>query len=939
MRRAISELSLAFKFRGMVIIAIGTALLLVTMTYVSWELLSSRRDTAQRLAIMAAAAGEKAAIALNAADEALASRALAPLGADPAVSDVTLYDSRGRAVAELDGAATTVASTKRLPLGAIDSRLPDTQSIRLSGLTRVRLESPVILEGRQLGWIHVDADCSERLVGRLQSGSGFMLAALLVAGAVAYVLLRRAVLEPLRSLVDVTRDVLENNNFAARAQKRAGGELGVLSDRLNAIIAGLEHRDRSLRAYENELEKRVRKRTRQLDIAATEAQEAAKRAEGANRAKSDFLARMSHEIRTPMNGVLGMADLLRHSMTLDDRQRRYAVTIHQSGMVLLQIINDILDFSKIEARKLVLEKAQFSVRDIVEDAVELLAERAHGRGLELICDIPASIEASVYGDGLRLRQVIINLISNAVKFTERGDITIKVSSVESDFQKVTFRFEVTDTGIGIKPENCETIFDSFVQEDVSTTRRYGGTGLGLAICKQLVELMGGRIGVASTVGAGSTFFFTVPLETDRIAAVEKCETTLKAARMLIVDDNTGARAAVQQHLLSWGVATSEASCGREALTILRSALGGEFDVLVIDAQMPEMTTAELVAEIRSLPDYAAVPILMMNSGQGAAPSGSDALAGPLAWQSKPLRRSQLHAVLASLLTQSYAEKGAAEARGHRVGTGAWAPRHLSRIPRVLLVEDNPVNQEVARAMLQELGVEPVAAWSGEEALEKLADDRFDVVLMDCQMPKLDGYATTTLFRAREREQGRKRIPIVALTANALSGDAEKCFAAGMDQYLGKPFTIKQLYEVLESCCTDGVAGAAAAKQEAAVLDRKPDGVVLDRKTLGRIRALDKSGRPDLFAKLVGIYTSSSVALTTTLRAAAACGDAAGVMRAAHALKSSSANVGALAFAELCRDVEAAAAGGKVDLACALAETLLRAHVDVLQALHKEEIAA
>jgi CheY-like chemotaxis protein len=207
------------------------------------------------------------------------------------------------------------------------------------------------------------------------------------------------------------------------------------------------------------------------------------------------------------------------------------------------------------------------------------------------------------------------------------------------------------------------------------------------------------------------------------------------------------------------------------------------------------------------------------------------------------------------------------------------------------------------------------------------------------MPKLDGYATTTLFRAREREQGRKRIPIVALTANALSGDAEKCFAAGMDHYLGKPFTIKQLYEVLESCCTDGVAGAAAAKQEAAVLDRKPDGVVLDRKTLGRIRALDKSGRPDLFAKLVGIYASSSVALTTTLRAAAACGDAAGVMRAAHALKSSSANVGALAFAELCRDVEAAAAGGKVDLACALAETLLRAHVDVLHALHKEEIAA
>jgi two-component system, sensor histidine kinase and response regulator len=769
--------------------------------------------------------------------------------------------------------------------------------------------------------------------GRLQSDRAIAFAALLFVGAVAYLLSslpRRTVLRSVHNLMSVTHDVLENKNLAARAERINGDELGILTDRLNQILAELEQRDRNLRAYENELEKRVRKRTLHLDTEVSEAQEAAKRAEGANRAKSDFLARMSHEIRTPMNGVLGMADLLRHSTTLDDRQRRYAVTIHQSGMVLLQIINDILDFSKIEARKLELERALFNVRDIVEDAVELLAERAHGRGLELICDIPASVEATVYGDGLRLRQVIINLISNAVKFTERGDITIRVSSLESEFQKVAFRFEVTDTGIGIRAENCESIFDSFVQEDISTTRQYGGTGLGLAICKQLVELMGGQIGVTSTVGVGSTFFFTVPLESDRIEPVQKRDSVLKLKRILVVDDNAGARAVLQAHLLSWGVRTTEAGGAREALGILRDSLGGEFDALVIDAQMPDMTAAQLNAAIRGMPDYVDVPILMMTASHGPAPSGGAASAGPIAWHSKPLRRAQLHEVLADLLLHAVADRGAIEAKRHAAGTDASAPRRLSRIPRVLLVEDNPVNQEVARAMLQELGVEPTAAWSGEEALEKLAAEQFELVLMDCQMPKLDGYATTSRFREWEREQGRSRIPIVALTANALSGDAEKCIAAGMDKYLAKPFTSKQLYEVIESCC----AGSAARPA-----DSKREGTVLDRKIVGRIRALDSSRSADLFAKLVGLYTSSSLALAKTLRAAMVSGDAVGMLQAAHALKSSSANVGALAFAELCRDLEAAAAGKKIDLARTLAERLLREHQDVLRALRKEEVAA
>ena len=276
------------------------------------------------------------------------------------------------------------------------------------------------------------------------------------------------------------------------------------------MLADLEKRDMNLRLYEKELEKRVRERTARLDAAVIEAQEAVTRAEQASRAKSDFLARMSHEIRTPMNGILGMAELLHHSATLDDRQRRYATTIHQSGNALLGIINDILDFSKIEAGKLELDKAPYNLRDIVEDAVEILAESAHTKGLELICDLPAQLDITVKGDAPRLRQVIINLVSNAVKFTDRGEIKVSVRQVGGDLLSALVRFEVIDTGKGIQAANLDSIFESFAQEDNSTTRQYGGTGLGLAICKQLVELMGGEIGVSSTPGVGSTLFFTVP---------------------------------------------------------------------------------------------------------------------------------------------------------------------------------------------------------------------------------------------------------------------------------------------------------------------------------------------------------------------------------------------------------------------------------------------
>jgi two-component system, sensor histidine kinase and response regulator len=938
----LSNLTLRAKLRVIVVYAAAVAVLIASAIYASGEVLTLRDSQARQLLILVSALGETTVASLKSPNAALARKSLAALHADPDIRAAALYDAGGKLLADVSFGPESGSASERLRAWAIDSAGSAAQAIQFNGLMGVHIQVPVMLDGSRIGTIHADAQLT-RVYGLLAGSPRHMLMGFLLALLVAYAVsirLQRFIAAPLRELAQVARNVCASKNFAVRAQKRTEDDVGALIDDFNEMLAELERRDLTLRVNQNDLEKRVRERTVRADAAVAEAHEALKRAEAASRAKSEFLARMSHEIRTPMNGVLGMAELLRHSTTLDARQRRYAATIHQSGSALLDIINDILDFSKIEAGKLELERAPFCLRDIVEDAVDILAERAHSKHLELVCDIPAEFDTRVCGDGQRLRQVIINLISNAVKFTERGEVKIKVRHEGSGLLNSTFRFEVTDTGIGIKPESCAAIFESFAQEDSSTTRQYGGTGLGLAICKQLVELMGGQIGVSSTPGVGSTFYFSIPLPSDPEAQRERRSTVLNRARMLIVDDNQTNRDILRHHLASWGVMVTEASSGRHAMQILSSALAGQFDVLILDAQMPDMQGAALAAQIRTRAELAEVPFLMMSSALSGTPMADDPVGGPTAWLSKPVRRAQLHACLASLLTDQYVVgRPAAGALRHDGGAAAQASGKTSRVRRVLLVEDNPVNQEVALAMLQEIGVQADAAWSGEEALEKLTAERYEVVLMDCQMPKLDGYATTSRFRDWEKEHQRPRTPIVALTANALAGDAEKCFAAGMDRYLSKPFSSDQLYQVLESCLADAEPAATAATAASAPAAAKLQDAVLDRQALGRIRALHRPGGPNLLAKVLGLYTSSSQALTDAMCAAATLNDAESVRQAAHALKSSSANVGAMAFADLCKEVELAAAEGKLDRARVLVDGLLAEHRKVLQALDAQNIAA
>jgi signal transduction histidine kinase/CheY-like chemotaxis protein len=947
MMRWIGNLSLAAKLRVMVVYAATITILIASAIYTTQQISRMRQDAAHHLLTLADVVGETAAAPMKASNRALARSILEAMNSDPGVRYAALLDTTGNLVAELAASKEDVDSHPLTAAGrprdhsSTPADAAARESIRFEGLDRVYVRAPVSLRGEQVGSIQVEAQLTG-LYSQLAGEMRYTFIGLMLAIAVAYALsvrLQRVISEPVQDLVRVARSVCESKNFSIRAEKQIDDEFGSLIDGFNEMLAELERRDLNLRVYQNELEKRVRERTAVLDAAVSEAQVAVARAEGASRAKSEFLARMSHEIRTPMNGVLGMAELLRQSPSLDERQRRYAATIHQSGSALLDIINDILDFSKIEAGKLELEIAPFSIRDIVEDAVDILAERAHSKGLELICDIPAQIDLTVRGDSQRLRQVIINLLSNAVKFTERGEVRVVVRHGGADLLNSRFHFEVRDTGIGIKPENCSSIFEAFAQEDSSTTRQYGGTGLGLAICKQLVELMGGKIGVTSTPGSGSTFFFDVPLSSDPSSVRDKRVTILDRSRMLIVDDNAAAREVLRHHLLNWGVNVSEASSGRQALDILDKAFGGQYDVLLIDGHMPEMSGAALTAAIRSRPDFVALPVVMMNSALASASPHDQPDDSSLAWISKPVRRAQLHACLTSILShQSLAPKQAAKQapkQAHPETRTATTPtnRRRSRVRRLLLVEDNAVNQEVAQAMLQELGVEPVSAWSGEEALEKLMQERYEVILMDCQMPKLDGYATATRFRRWEQENSRSRTPIVALTANALSGDAEKCFAAGMDYYLSKPFTTEQLYRVLESC-----GGGGEPPVEKSNTDDS-DSPILDPQTLGRIRALHRPGGPDLFSKVVGLYCSSSVVLTETIRAATAARDAEAVRQAAHALRSSSANVGAIAFAELCREIEMAAIEADLEHARTMVDRLMSEHRQVLQALEAQTLAA
>ena len=665
----------------------------------------------------------------------------------------------------------------------------------------------------------------------------------------------------------------------------------------------------------------LRSKLTQLEATQGELVRAKDTAESAAAAKAEFLANMSHEIRTPMNGVLGMAELLLGT-PLSKRQTQLADTIHRSGRQLLSVINDILDFSKIEAGKLEISREPFDVRDLVEDIGEIFSETAHKRGLELVCDVPPELTSSRLGDADRLRQVLTNLVSNAIKFTEHGEVVISVSGEPAEGDVPVLRFMVRDSGIGIASEHQARIFDSFTQADGSTTRRFGGTGLGLAICRQLTELMGGTIGLDSTPTRGSTFWFTCPLEVVDVARVPGRHRQAALARASIADmpvlvlgkDDTS-RELMVATLSSWGAWVSTCETANAALQALREAAGrGQpFKAVVFSRELPDMPAAQFTQGVRGDSRLGELRLVMLTTVANLESTGELLASGVSAYLTRPVRQRELYAAV-SAGAQGLADL---ERTQGEAAPGAYQAR-------VLVVEDNAVNQELARCMLESLGCEVRVVDNGREAVEAITDspldalrEPYDLVLMDCQMPVLDGYGATREIRAWEREQGTTALPIVALTANALEGDRERCLEAGMDDYLAKPFTRDEINQVLgnwlaaapvSSAMKTAAAPAAPSRQAVVSSGASP----LDADVLARITALQRDGSPDLLGRLVGLFLANAAQLLTDLEQGLAASDGERVRRAVHTLKSSSANLGATALACLAGELEAAARDGHLD---------------------------